>query len=257
MTGEVSTVLDTRATIPPGLPHLLKWSFAVHLTLAAIVLGWQAWTAHVAETSRPMTINLSGAVGPTTSGLTPLGGRQVDQATPEPKRPTPIPAVVPKPEDSSVTTTKAPAKPATPKAASAPPSSVVSTPATGRQVATGSSVVETGSRGEGSGLAQGAGGAHGAVSDPEFEKCCREYLNTLETQVTQRVNWKQDAHGNVVIRFVIQKDGSIPLSSIQVEQKASNLLNLDAQNAIRTTKLPPLPAAYAGQQLTVHLTIPY
>lgn len=257
MTGDVSAVIALRAPLPTGLPRLIKLSFGVHVLIAAVILGGQAWNVHLANESKPMTINLSGAVGPPTSGLTPLGGRQVDQATPEPKRPTPIPAVASKPEDSSVVSPRTTPKPATPKGPPAPTASVVSAPSTGRQVTTGSSVVETGSRGEGSGLAQGAGST-GAQVDPEFEKCCREYIGTIQTEVSRAVQWKQEAHGSVIVLFDILKDGSIPQASVKIEQTGGDkTLDIEAQAAVMKTKLPPLPPAYKHDKLTVHLKIPF
>src|SRR6476660_8500600 len=91
----VSAVLDVRAPQPGGLSKLISWSFAIHLTVAGAVLLWQAWLSRSAEDDKVMTISLAGSPGPATGGATPLGGKQVDQVAPEPKRVEPAPVVEP------------------------------------------------------------------------------------------------------------------------------------------------------------------
>jgi TonB family protein len=253
----VSAVLELRAPSPAGLSRLVKWSFGVHLGMAAGVIAWQAVMTHFTRDETVMTISLSGASGPATGGLTALGGRQVDEATPAPKRPEPIPAAASKPNEMTVptkSTTKPPPKPQT-----APPvSSVVTPPSTGRQIATGSSVVETGTRGTGAGLAQGGGAAQQPRVDPKFQFCCSEYLGTMQAEITKQVDWKQDIHGTTVIKFEVLSNGSIPIASVQVDKTSNNQqLDIEAQRAVRATRLPPLPAAYTGTSLTVYVTIPF
>jgi outer membrane biosynthesis protein TonB len=56
--------------------------------------------------------------------------------------------------------------------------------------------------------------------------------------------------------FTIRRDGSI--SSAVVEQGANQFLNLASQRALAMTKqLPPLPAAFPPDHLTVHLVFQY
>lgn len=251
----VTTVLEGRAPGPSGLSRVIKWSFAVHVGVAVTVLVWQAFLAHAADRSTDMTISLAGPVGPATGGLTPLGGRQIDVATPQPRRPDPIPPTPSKPDDVAAPT-KPTTKPPPKRDAPVAQSSVVSPPSTGRQVATGSSVVETGARGESTGLAQGGG--TGAKVDPEFEFCCKDYLRTMEAEISGRVHWKQESRGTVVVKFEILADGTINLTSVKVDKSSNNaILDVDAQSAIRSARLPPLPKEYKGTSLNVILTVPY
>jgi TonB family protein len=252
----VGAVLDLRAPGPTGLSRAITWSLGVHLGVAATVLVWQAFLAHAADRSTQMTISLSGPVGPATGGLTPLGGRQVDQATPATRRPDPIPPVATKPDEMTTPTKSTTKPPPAKRDAAVAQSSVVSPPATGRQVATGSSVVETGARGESTGLAQGGG--TGAKVDPDFEFCCQDYLKAMDTEISSRVHWKQESRGTVIVKFHIRSDGTIDLTSVKVDRTSgSTMLDIDAQSAIRNARLPPLPREYKGTSLIVYLTVPY
>ena len=52
------------------------------------------------------------------------------------------------------------------------------------------------------------------------------------------------------------RDGTI--ADVTVEQGANQFLNMASQRALALTKqLPPLPAAFTGNQLTVHLAFQY
>jgi TonB family protein len=76
-------------------------------------------------------------------------------------------------------------------------------------------------------------------------------------QLVQR-NWqaKQGQDGTVQVKFTIQRDGM--MTGIEVEQQSTQFLNLAAQRAVVTTKqLPPLPAAFTGDHLTVHLVFQF
>ena len=101
------------------------------------------------------------------------------------------------------------------------------------------------------GLATGGGGAGTAITD-YANFCCPEYLTTL-VQLVQR-NWQQNqgVDGTVMIKFTIQRNGTI--TNIEVEKQSVPFLDLAAQRAVVQAKqLPPLPAAFTGEQLTVHL----
>jgi len=56
----------------------------------------------------------------------------------------------------------------------------------------------------------------------------------------------------------VQQNGTIDPGSVVVD-KTSNVtvLDFDAQSAVRSSHLPPLPRAYAGTSLRVYLTVPY
>jgi TonB family protein len=252
MTESVSSILAVRASAPTGLSRLISWSFATHLLLAGFVLVWQAWFSRTSDDS-VMMISLSGSSDTATTGLTPIGGKQVDQVAPEPRRPEPTPvATAPKSEmtiPTKSTATKPPAKTET----AAQTSSVVK-PATGSHVASGSSVIDTGARGESSGLSQTVGA--GAEVDPEFKFCCDAYLGAMKVAIQSNINFNVGPHGVVVIKFEVARDGTIARNSIRVE-KSSNIQTLDteAQYGVRITKLPPLPAEYKPNTLIVTLNV--
>jgi TonB family protein len=70
-------------------------------------------------------------------------------------------------------------------------------------------------------------------------------------------NQNQGSNGQVVVRFTIQRDGT--LSDTVVEKgTADPTLNMAAQRAVVVTrKLPPLPDAFPNSTLTVHLNFQY
>jgi len=252
MTESVSSILDLRAPTPTGLSRLISWSFAVHFLLAVAVLIWQGWLTRPSD-DKVMMISLSGSFGPPTSGLTPIGGKQVDQVAPEPKRPEPTPvASAPK---SEITLPTKPTAKAPPKTESVAQTSSVVKPATGTQVAAGSSVIDTGARGESTGLSQG-GGAGSVDVDPEFKFCCEAYLGAMVEAIQKNIDLKIGQHGVVVIKFEVARDGTIARDSIRVE-KSSNIPTLDteAQYGVRNTKLRPLPAEYKPNILIVSLNV--
>lgn len=257
----VGAVLDLRAPGPSGLSRAIKWSFGVHLAVAVGVLAWQVFMARAADRATEMTISLAGPAGPPTGGLNALGGRQVDVATPPPKKPDPIPPVAIKPDDVTVPVKSVTKPPPATRPAPVPQSSVVVPLAAGRQVTTGSSVVETGSRGESTGLAQGGGA--GPQVDPKFKFCCMDYLALMTAELNRNVNWAQQTHGTVIVKFEIRSDGSIDLNSVTVgcprecRSSGNPVLDFDAQRAVRSARLPALPKAYTETSLIVYLTVPY
>jgi TonB family protein len=253
----VSAVLELRAPGPAGLSRLVKWSFGLHLGAAAAVIAWQAALTHFSDDATVMTISLSGASGPASGGLTALGGRQVDEVKPEPKRPEPIAAVATKPDEMTVPAKSTAKPPPVRRDAPASTSSVVTPSATGRQVATGTSTVETGTHGMGTGLAQGGGGAVARV-DPKFEFCCKDYLGMMRGEISTQVTWKQESHGTTIIRFEVLSNGSIPIESVRVERSSNTpYLDIEARRAVLAAHLPPLPKAYTQTSLIVYVTIPF
>jgi TonB family protein len=71
-------------------------------------------------------------------------------------------------------------------------------------------------------------------------------------------NWqqRQGRGGSNVIVVSISRDGSI--TNVVVEQGAHQFLNLASQRAVAATKqLPPLPAAFTPNHLTVHFVFQY
>ena len=250
----VSEVIAERTHDADSLPRMVALSLAAHVALiAAVALAPNPFTAPREET-RSMVISLGGAVGPD-QGRNPISAREVQQAVPETAKRTDTPPAIAKPEmiepiKAAPTAAKADVKPQPPKET---PQLRGRAPSQGAEVTKGTAKVETNSSTQTpfGGLATGGGGGGAAYTD-YADFCCPEYLATMQ-QIVQR-NWqqRQGQDGTVQMKFVIQRDGTI--TGIEVERQASPLLTLAAQRALVTTKqLPPLPAAFTGERLTVHL----
>lgn len=252
----VDSILADRARDTDGITRMMSVSVLLHAVLiAGVALAPQFWPSRESADLGPvMTISLAGAPGPRAGGMTPMGGRPVQQATeseakrPEPERPPAARA----PEMTMPTTKAAPRPPVR----SAPDEARGRTPTRGAQERPGSAIAETGGRGLGFGLTTGGGGGTGSyLNVGDF--CCPEYLQTM-TQLIQK-NWdsRQPVAGDVLVKFTIQRDGR--LTEIELEQSSGHIgLDLAAQRAIYNTKqLPPLPAQFPDSTLTVHLSFQY
>jgi TonB family protein len=70
-------------------------------------------------------------------------------------------------------------------------------------------------------------------------------------------NQNQGGAGQVIVKFTIQRDGS--LTSPSVEMPSGSIpLDLAALRAVVMTKaLPPLPSEFPNPTLTVHLSFQY
>jgi TonB family protein len=252
----VSEVLVARAPKDDGLSSMLGASAMAHLALVAVFIFLPAaWFG--AERKPPetiMQISLGGPVGPNDGGLATLGGRTIQQVQPvETKKPIePVrPPSAKTPE--MIEPTKAPPRKTTPnKVEAKDPRST--RPTKGAEIQKGSSIAETGARGQGFGLSSGGGGAGGYLEVSNF--CCPEYLATMRNAILQNWDSRQGASAMVHLRFVIQRDGRIV--DITVERSSGvQTLDLFARRALMLTKLPPLPAAYPEAALAVHLHFEY
>ncbi len=261
---DVTDVLRERMQDPGGLPLTATMSLVVHAALVgALVFGPLRWVSHdVNEKKSVMTISLGGSgTGPQTSGLTTIGARAVQTTEPatKPEAVRAPAAAVPK---MTVPIEKSPP----PKVAKTPPKpleDVGKTPdargttlARGTELRTGSAVADTGARGQGFGLSTGGGNGVGATLDVG-DFCCPDYISVMNTRIM--ANWNQQAEvpGAVVVKMTIHRDGR--LTDITTEQPSGYVaLDDNAKRAIELTRqLPPLPAEYPNQTLTVHLTFKY
>jgi TonB family protein len=252
----VSEVLIARADKGDGLGSMLGASAMAHLALVALFVLVPAWWFG-AETTVPetiMQISLGGPVGPDKSGLTTVGGRTIQQAVPvETKQPIePVrPPAAKTPE--MIDPTKAPPKTTTPNKVDAKdPRST--RPTKGTEVQKGSSIAETGAKGQGFGLSTGGGGTGAQLEVSNF--CCPEYLATMSAIIKSNWDNKQNANGITRMRFVIQRDGRI--TDIQILQSSGvQLLDYYADRALKLTKLPPLPTPFPDATLAVRLGFEY
>lgn len=256
----VTAVLVNRTRDEEPIGSIMGYSALAHVAFAVLLVvvpaGWLG--ARLAdEETVVMQISLGGAVGPRDGGLATLGARPVQEARPvetkkviEPVRP---PAAAP-PEMVEPTKTAPPKKAAAPtKVPAKDPRS--RTPTKGAEIQKGTAVAETGSKGQGFGLSSGGGGTGGYLDVANF--CCPEYLATMVDMINRNWSSRQGSAGTTLIKFVIERDGR--LTNIEIE-KSSGTAALDyfSQRSLALTgRLPPLPAAYTPDRLTVHLEFEY
>jgi len=259
---DVTDVLRDRLREPAGLQQMVTLSIAVHVAAAiAVLLAPGRWIGHVQDAPRTMmTISLGGGGGPRSGGMTAMGDRPVQvQAPPEPPRPR-EPVRPPAAKTPDMTVPMKNAKPSraapAPVVKQAPEGAKGRTPIVGPKTRFGSTVADTGTRGQGFGLSSGGGPGSGSTLDVA-DFCCPDYLMLMIETVRRSWNQNQGSSGQVVVRFTIQRDGS--LSDILVERgTADPTLNIAAQRAVVVTrKLPPLPDAFPNPTLTVHLNFQY
>jgi periplasmic protein TonB len=229
----------------------MTWSIGIHVAVVLFfVLVPRDWIS--TPPKRTMTISLGGTPGPRSTGTTSIGGRTVEQVTPPPKRPEVV-KPTPKNEPDPVAVkpppqTAKPARGAKPEVAPTRPLN------TGPQVTRGNTPVDTGARGQGTGLTFGGGGTGGETNLENF--CCKEYLQRLTAEIDSHWEKNQTVKGTTVVRFTILKSGQIV--DVEVTQRSgSGLLDRASQRALSDSRLPPLPAAYPSDRLTVNLTFPY
>lgn len=257
----VTQILIDRSREADKISRMVVVSLFAHAAfVAAVAFVPSNWGTTVKpDASNTMVISLGGAPGPK-QGLTAISAKPVQEAAPTaPKASEQAPPALAKPEMVEPLKT---AKPQPKATANVDPKKVEPqlhgrTPTRGPEVKQGSARVETGGQATPfGGLATGGGGGAGAAITDYADFCCPEYLNTL-VQIVQR-NWQQNqgVDGTVIVKFTIQRNGT--LTDVQVEQQSVPFLNLAAQRAVVQTKqVPPLPAAFTGNQLTVHLVFQF
>jgi protein TonB len=257
---DVTDILRDRIHEPAGLQRMVSVSLLLHGALiAGLLLAPRGFLTTAAEAPRAiMTITLSGGgVGPSNGGLTSIGGRPVQVQTPEDTKRDPVrPPAVKAPE---MTMPLPGAKPVRPAAASvkAPDDARGRTPTRGSEERPGTAVVETGARGMGFGLSTGGGPGTGSSLDITGDFCCPDYVGLMIETIRRSWNQQAEVAGSVVIKFTIERDGTITQDSLE---KTSGHYQLDtaARAAVQITrKLPPLPAQYTNPSLTVHLNFQY
>jgi TonB family protein len=262
---DVSDVLRDRMHAPAGLQQMVGASIAVHVMLAAaLILTSGSWLGRARQAPVPvMTISLGGGGGPQVGGMTTMGNRPVQVAQPPEEKPKPEPVRPPAAVRPEMTLPNPKARPTkaqpAPIVKQAPEGARGTTPTKGAQTAFGSTVAATNSpRGQGFGLASGGGPGSGSTLDVA-DFCCPDYLFTMIERIRSVWNNNQGATGQCVVKFTIQRDGS--LVNPTVERTSGNAtLDLAAQRAIymtATRKLPPLPDQFPNPTLTVHLNFQY
>jgi TonB family protein len=254
----VSNLLGPRAVGGDGFRRMLMVSLTGHVVLVAAVTLSGVLPRLTDEPERTvMTISLGGAPGPRSGGMTPLAGRPVQQVAPKLDAPRPEPVAPPaaKPPEMTLPTEKPRARPSAPAPAKpAPERTPARQPATGDEIRAGSAIAETGAKGIGFGLSTGGGGTGGEISLSDF--CCPEYLSTIAQLITRNWDSRQRVAASVIVRFTIRRDGAVTDVAV-AETSGYPVLDLLAQRAIMSIRVPPLPRQYTKDQLTIHVRFEY
>jgi TonB family protein len=250
----VSEVLSARAAGTDGLGSMLGASVVAHLAAIGVIFLMPGLFGPVTK-SEPevvMQISLGGAVGPRDGGLATLGGRPIQEVAEAKKTIEPVRPPAAKTPEMIEPTKAPPRKVVTNKVEAKDPRS--RTPTKGAQVQQGSTVAETGGKGQGFGLSSGGGGTGGYLDVANF--CCPDYLATMLDVINRNWSSKQQASGTTMMRFVIQRDGRV--ADVLVEKSSGNpSLDFLASRALQLSRLPPLPVAFTEPALTVHLGFDY
>ena len=258
---EVTDVLRDRMHEPAGLQQMAAVSVLLHGSIAAlVVLAPGAWFAQRVETPREvMTISLAaGTPGPTSGGMTAIGGQPVQAVRPpeEVKKPEPVRAPAAKAPEMTIPEKNARTRTGATNIAQAPDEARGRTPIRGAEVSRGSSIAETGVRGQGFGLTTGGGGGTGSQLDVA-NFCCPDYIQLMVQQVYGNWDYRVEVPGLTVVKFTIQRDGRITDVSI-VRSSGYTAHDMNAQRAlVRTRQLAPLPAQFSNPTLGVQLTFDY
>lgn len=254
MTEAVTDIIVSRARQPEGLKTMIAWSLAFHAAIMlALMLMPERPTDEAPRTV--MTISLGGAPGPATGGITQLGGRAIQAASPE--KPPPV-ATPPAPTRPAMTIPepKAQTRPQRPRAENAPPESTARTLSTGERPQEGSTRTETRVRGQGFGLSSSGGGG-GSIEVDAVDFCCVEYLQQMRDIIQRNWSPNQGVVGVTTMKFTIERNGR--LVRIEIERPSGfTALDLASQRALlATAQVLPLPALYPNPELTVHMKFEY
>jgi TonB family protein len=258
---EVADVLRDRMQRPGGLQRTITLSIGAHLALAgALVFAPGGLLQHRSRPTTVMTISIGGGGGTENGGMTPMGGRPVQEVKPldEPVKREAVRPPAAKTPEMTIPRENAKTAKAAPRneVKSAPDEARGRTPTRGAEKTAGSAIADTGVRGQGFGLSSGGGPGSGSTLDVA-DFCCPEYIATMATMIRRAWNPNQGGTGVTIVKFTIQRDGR--LTDISVAQKSGlDTLDLAAQRAVFATRaLPPLPDAFPNPTLTVRLNFRY
>jgi TonB family protein len=252
----VSSTILARSREPEGLRSMMVASSAAHIVglVALVVVPWLLGPRN-AQPENIMEVSMVGAPGVQTGGMTALADRAVQQVTPKAELPKPQPPrpPAPKPPDMVEQVAKpAPPKPAVQKAA---PTTRPAPPTTGAEVRSGQARSDTGTQSTEGGLSTSTNGTNGQSTNVNF--CDPAYLGQMVSIIYRNWNRQQTMTGSPIIRFVVQRDGT--LTDITVKQPSGLFaLDLYAKRAVELTKaIPPLPACYPYPTFAMNLTFEY
>lgn len=258
----VSDILIERSQAADGLNRMVLYSALAHtLLIAAVALIPASWRASHTSDVTPMMISISGGTGPEAGGMTQMSNKAVQEVAADTK-PAPVTPPAPKvPEMVAPEPKAAPAPKNPPKRTEKPVDKSTSRkPTTGAEVRTGDARAETGAAAiPFGGLTRpSGGGASGTAATTDFANfCCPTYLTQMVDLIKRNWNPNQGASGQVQVKFVVRRDGTV--TDIEIEKSSNvSLLDLESQRALVKTKaLPPLPREFTENTLTVHLNFDY
>jgi TonB family protein len=258
----VSDILSERSRAADGLNRMVVYSLLAHtLLVAAIALVPASWRASHSSDVIPMMISISGGNGPEAGGMTQMSNRSVQEVATEAK-PAPVTPPAPKAPEMVAPEPKATPAPKNPPKRTERPvdKSSARKPSTGAEVRTGDARAETGAAAiPFGGLTRPSGGGPtGTAATTDFANfCCPTYLTQMTDLIKRNWNPNQGASGQVQVKFVIRRDGTV--TDIEIEKSSNvSLLDLESQRALAKTRaLPPLPREFTENTLTVHLNFDY
>jgi periplasmic protein TonB len=258
----VSDILIDRARPADGLNRMVLYSLLAHtLLLAAVALMPANWRMSRSSDVTPMMITLAGGTGPDAGGMTQMSNKPVQEVATDAK-PAPVAPPAPKAPEMVAPEPKATPAPKNPPKHTERPVDKSSSrkPTTGAEIKTGDARAETGAAPiPFGGLTRpSGGGTSGTAARTDFANfCCPTYLTQMVDLIKRNWNPNQGASGQVQVKFVVHRDGT--LTDIEIEKSSSvSLLDLESQRALVKTKaLPPLPREFTENTLTVHLNFDY
>jgi TonB family protein len=259
---EVSDVLRDRMQRPGGLQRTITLSIGAHLALAgALLFAPGGLLQHRKDTPTVMTISLGGGgTGPENGGMTAMGGRPIQEVKP-PDEPVKREAVRPPAAKTPEMTVPLPNAKSTkaaprPDVKSAPAEARGRTPTRGAEKTAGSTMADTGIRGQGFGLSSGGGPGSGSTLDVA-DFCCPEYIATMMMMIKRAWNASQGSTGLTVVKFTIQRNGQVANAEVEQSSGSPILDNAALRAVLQTRTLPPLPDGYPNPTLGLHLHFKY
>jgi TonB family protein len=252
----VSSAIIARQREPEGLRKMMIVSGVGHAVAIAvfIVLSWLTGAAEQGA-EVVMEIGLASAPGPNTGGMSSISRSAVQKAEPKPELPRPQPPKPPAARTPEMVEPAAKPTPTRPPQRQASRSARQAPPTTGETVRSGQSRVDTGSTSNEGGLSTGGGGTGAQMTNVNF--CDPEYLGQMISLIHRNWDQNQTVGGRPVIRFVIQRDGT--LTDITLRQSSGyTALDLNSLRAVQLTRaIPPLPACYPHATYAMNLTFEY
>ena len=246
MQDRVAEVLAERRTLDHGAAAGMALSVALHAGIAA-ALVYAALHQPPPQTANILTIKFQGIPTPTAAPMTPPAAPRKPAVKPLVKPaipPPPVTETVSQPKPLLTKNTAPPdvfgrsnKKPAAVPAVTTPPTAAVQPPPAG--VANVNDIVA------------GTSGVTG-IEGGDFPYTI--YIERMKNLIGSHWFRSQGATGTVTIHFVINRDGSVRDAAVETTSGNSTFDRGALRAVMETSPLPPLPFAYSGTYLGVHLT---